>query len=141
MLTTAFEVYARTRFIELQKEGKTLNMEALYNSFIPEKYRENFKEEIKEIAIKQGKTELEVFTEKGSVNVQNWENFKKACNKGYGLKIGEFGVSNDILNDIQRFIKWRHKITHSKNDQTMINFEEVPPAEPIFTNKELAKKA
>ena len=41
---------------------------------------------------------------------------------------------------MQRFIDWRHKIIHLKDDQTMINFEEVPPAEPIFTNKDLAEK-
>ncbi|MCU4139284.1 MAG: hypothetical protein MW690_001216 [Methanophagales archaeon] len=140
MLTTAFEVYTRTRFIELEKEGKIVNMEALYNHFVPKKYREQFKEDVRESANKQGKTELEVFIERRRVNFQNWKDFKDAYNKGYGLKIGEVSVSNDILLDVQRFIDWRHKIIHSKDDRTMINFEEVPPAEPIFTNKDLAEK-
>mgnify|MGYP000029317915 CR=1 FL=1 len=140
MLTTAFEVYTRARFVELEKEGKIVNMEALYNRFVPKKYREQFKEEVKESASKQGKTELEVFIERRRVNFQNWEDFKDAYNKGYDLKIGEIGVPNDILLDVQRFINWRHKIIHSKDDQTMINFEEVHPAEPIFTNKDLAEK-
>ena len=140
MLTTAFEVYTRTRFVELEKEGKVVNIEALYNRFVPKKYREQFKEEVRESANKQGKTELEVFIERRCVNFQNWEHFKDAYNKGYGLKIGEVSVPNDILLDVQRFIDWRHKIIHSKDDQTMINFEEVPSAEPIFTNKDLAGK-
>lgn len=144
MLTTAFEVYTRTRFVELEREGKTVNMEALYNRFVPKRYREQFKEEVKEIASKQGKTELEVFIEgidgRRPINFQDWEAFKDAYNKGYGLKIGEIGISNDILLEVQKFIKWRHKIIHSRGDQTMINFEEVPPAEPIFTNKDLAEK-
>lgn len=140
MLTTAFEVYARTRFVELEKEGKGINVEDLYARFIPKKYREQFKEETKEAASKQGKTELEVFVERRSVNFQDWESFKDAYNKGYNLKIGEISIQNDILLEVQKFIKWRHKIIHSKSDQTMINFEEVPPAEPIFTNKDLAEK-
>jgi len=140
MLTTAFEVYTRTRFVELEKEGRVVNMEALYNRFVPKKYREQFKEEIRESASKQGKTELEVFIESRRINFQNWEDFKEAYNKGYGLKIGEVGIPNDILLDVQRFIDWRHKIIHSKDDHTMINFEEVPPAEPIFTNKDLVEK-
>jgi hypothetical protein len=140
MLTTAFEIYARTRFVELEKEGKAVNMEGLYDRFVPKKYREQFKEEIKETASKQGKTELEVFIESRSINFQDWESFKDAYNKGYGLKIGEIGIPNNILVEVQKFIKWRHKIVHSKSDQTMINFEKVPPAKPIFTNKDLAEK-
>ncbi len=141
MLTTAFEVYARTRFVEFEKEGKVVNMEGLYERFIPKKYRKQFKGEINETTSKQGKTELEVFIERRSVNFQNWESFKDAYNKGYGLKIWEIGIPNDILVEAQKFIKWRHKIIHSKGDQTIINFEEVPPSEPIFTNKDLAEKA
>ncbi len=140
ILTTAFEVYTRTRFIELEKEGKVINMEALYDPFILKGYREQFKEERREIASKQGKMELEVFIEKRQVNFQNWKDFKDVYNKGYGLKIGGIGIPNDILLDVQRFIDWRHMIIHSKDDRTMMNFEEVPPAEPIFTNKDLAEK-
>lgn len=140
MLTTAFEVYARTRFVELEKEGKAVNMEGLYDRFIPKRYKEQFKKEIKETTSKRGKTELEVFIERRSVNFQDWDSFKDAYNKGYGLKIGEIGIPNEILVEVQKFIKWRHKIIHLKGDQTMINFEEVPPAEPIFTNKDLAEK-
>jgi len=144
MLTTAFEVYIRTRFLELEREGKPLDMEALNNRFIPKRYREQFKEEVREIARNQGRTELEVFIEvinrKRSINFQDWNSFKDAYSKGYGLKIGVIGIPNEILLEVQRFIKWRHKIIHSKDDRTMINFEDVPPAEPIFTNKDLAEK-
>jgi hypothetical protein len=140
MLVTAFETYAQTRFVELEEEGKVVNMEELYDRFIPKKYREQFKEEIKEVASRQGNTELELFIERRQINFQDWESFKDGYNKGYGLKIGEIGIPNDILLEVQKFIKWRHKIIHSKGDQTMINFEEVPPKEPIFTNKDLAEK-
>ncbi|MDY6896119.1 MAG: hypothetical protein SVO01_12015 [Thermotogota bacterium] len=144
MLTTAFEVYSRTRFIELEKEDKIVNMGALYNCFVPRRYREQLKEEVSEIVIKQRKTDLEVFIEgidgRRHVNFQDWKSFKDAYNKGYGLKIGEIGIPNDISLDVQRFIRWRHEIIHSKDDQTMINFEEVPPAEPLFTNKDLAEE-
>lgn len=140
MLTTTFEVYARTRFVELEKEGNTVNMGELYERFVPKKYREQVKEEITEAASKQRKTELEVFIEERGVNFQDWESFKDAYNRGYGLVVGKIGIPNDILAGVQRFIRWRHQIIHSKADQTVINSEEVPPAEPIFTNKDLAEK-
>lgn len=144
MLTTAFEVYTRTRFLELEREGKPLDMEALYSHFIHKRYKEQFKEETRKIARDQGKTELEVFIEgidgRRPINFQDWNSFKDAYNKGYCLKIGEIGIPNEILLEVQRFITWRHKIIHSKDEQTMINFESVPLAEPIFTNKDLAEK-
>ncbi len=46
MIATAFETYVRTRFIELEKEGKVVNIEDLYKRFIPKRYREQFKGEI-----------------------------------------------------------------------------------------------
>jgi hypothetical protein len=140
ILTTAFETYARTRFAELEKEGKSINIEELYKRFISKSYREQFKKEIEEIAGREGRTQLEVLIDKRNINFQDWESFKDAYNKGYGLKIGGICVSSDILLEIQKFIKWRHKIIHSKDDQTMINFEDVPPAEPIFTNRNLAER-
>lgn len=140
MLTTAFEVYARTRFLELEKEDKNVNMKELYYRFISKNYRQQYKDEMTEVAVKQSKTELEVFIESKAVNFQDWESFKNAYNKGYGLKIGEIGIPNDLLLEVQKYINWRHKIIHSKSDQTIINSEEVPPAEPIFTNKDFAEK-
>lgn len=140
MLTTAFEVYARTRFIELEREFSAINMDDLYTHFISINRKEQYIKEIKEAANMQEKTELEVFIEKRSINFQNWNSFKDAYNKGYGLKIGEINISNDILVEIQKFINWRHEIIHSNFDQTMINFEEVPSTDPIFTNKDLAER-
>lgn len=140
MLTTGYEVYARTRFLELEKTGNAVNMRALYDLFIPEKYRQQYKKEIREHASKQKKTELEVFIGKRAVDFQNWRSFKGAYNKGYNLKVGEISILNEVLPEVQRFLKWRHKIIHSKGDQTIINSEEVPPAKPLFTNKDLADK-
>jgi hypothetical protein len=140
MLTTAFELYARTRFIELEAEGKSVNLEKLFKRFVSNKYREQTKKEINQTATKQGKTEITVFIERRIINFQDWKCFKEAYNKGYNLKVGKIGIPNEILGDVQKFIEWRHKIIHSKGEQTMINFEEVPPATPIFTTKELAEK-
>lgn len=82
MLTTAFEVYTRTRFLELERKGKPLDMEALYRCFISKRYREQFKEEIRENAHDQGRTELEVFIEgidgRRPINFQDWDSFKDA---------------------------------------------------------------
>jgi len=139
-LVTAFESYTRTRFTELEKEGKELNIEELYKCFVPNTYRQSFIEDTKESATKNGVTELEVLISTRRINFQDWESFKDAYNKGYGLRIGDIGVSNDILIDLQQSFKWRHKIIHSKDDQTIINMEELPSKKPLFTNKDLAEK-
>ena len=142
LLVTAFETYVRTRFIELEKERKSVNIEELYERFVPKRYREQFKEEVKETALKQRRAELEVFIDKRYVNFQDWASFKDAYNKGYNLKIGEIDVSNDILIDIQKLFKWRHRIIHSKDDQTVINWSELPSGEdPIITDKNLAERS
>ena len=62
-------------------------------------------------------------------------------NKGYNLIIGQIGVSNNVLVDIQKILKWRHKIIHSKDEQTIINREDVPQEKPLFTNEDLAKRS
>lgn len=140
MLVSAFEVYVRTRFLEIENEGKELNLERVYDSFLPDGIKEKVKVIIASEAKKKGSSELELFIKNRNINFQNWSSFKKAYNKGYNLKIGEIGLSNIIIIKIQKFIKWRHIIIHSKLDSPTINFEYCPPEEPVITNQELARK-
>ncbi len=140
MLVTAFEAYTRTRFIELEQEGKVLDIERLYERFVPERYRAGFVDDARDGAAKNGVSELEYLVSKRTINFQGWEPFKDAYNKGYGLRIGDIQVSNDVLIDLQQILRWRHKIIHSKDDQTILNQEELPSKEPIFANQALAEQ-
>ncbi len=143
MLVTGFEIYARTRFVEMKKEGKKPSIEGLMKEFAKKRF---VKDEIEDYAKSMGKSLLESILEvrkgKGLINFQNWEDCKAAYNKAYGIKFG--GIPNlkgAILENIQKYIALRHKIVHSKYDMTMLNFDRVPPGEPIFTSMEFIQQA
>lgn len=143
MLVTGFEVYTRTRFVEMEKEGKKPNIEALMREFARKKF---VKDEIEKYAKSMGKSLLESMLEvrkrKGLINFQNWEDCKTAYKKAYGIKVGEIpNLKAGILKSIQKYIALRHKIIHSKYDMTVLNFDKVPPEEPIFANKEFIEQA
>lgn len=143
MLMTGFEVYTKEKFVEMEKEGREPNIQALTEEFVK---RESVKGEIEDYARATGKSLLESILEvrkgKGLINFQNWEDCKTAYNKGYGIKFGEIpDLKSKVLENIQEYIELRHKIIHSKEDMTMLNFDKVPPEEPIFAKKEFIEQA
>lgn len=142
MLVTGFEVYTRTRFVEMEKEGKRPNIEGLMKEFAKTKFA---KDEIEDYAKSMGKSLLESMLEvrkgKELINFQNWEDCKTAYNKAYGIKFGEIPNSKGgISKSIQKYIALRHKIVQSKYDMTVLNFDRVPPEEPVFANKEFIEQ-
>ena len=137
ILTTAFEIYARMRFLELEKEGLKVNMDVLYEKFISREIRQNVRELIKNASRNEKRSELEIFIEKRNINFQEWSSFKRAYNKGYGLIIGNIGISNNILICIQKLIEWRHKIIHSIIDSLAIEIDK--NGKPIDTTERLAR--
>lgn len=143
MLVTGFEIYAKERFIEMAKKGKNPDIEALMKEFIN---REPMKEEIEHHAIITGKSFLESMLKvrggRGVINFQNWEDCKAAYSKGYGIKFGEIpDLRSVVLGHIRDDIELRHKIIHSGNDMTILNWDSVPPEEPIFAKKEFIEQA
>ena len=143
MLVTGFEVYARTRFVEMEKEGRKPNIEGIIEEFAK---KESVKEEIEDYAKSMGKSLLESMLEvrkgKGVINFQNWKDCKAAYNKAYGIKFGEIpNLTGGILENIPKYIDLRHKIIHSKYDMTVLNFDRVPPEEPIFANMVFIEQA
>lgn len=142
LLVTGFEVYTRTRFVEMEKEGKRSNIEGLMKEFAGKK---SVKDEIEYYAKSMEKSLLESLLEakkaKGLINFQNWEVCKTAYNKAYGIRFGEIpNLKGGILENIQEYIALRHKIIHSKYDMTVLNFDRVPPEEPAFANKEFIEQ-
>lgn len=143
MLVTGFEVYARTRFVEMEKEGRKPNIEGIIKEFAK---KESVKEEMEDYAKSMGKSLLESMLEvrkgKGVINFQNWKDCKTAYNKAHGIKFGKIpNLKGGILENIQKYIDLRHKIIHSKYDMTVLNFDKVPPEEPIFANMEFIEQA
>lgn len=140
MLTSLFEVYMKTRFLELEHENYSVNLEELYFKFVPKSYRDKFVKDVQS-RTEDGKSELSVFiNDKIQINFQSWEYSKKAYKSGYGIKLSDYATNPQDIEQIQKFLKWRHMIIHSKQDCSLLNIMEVPPKEPIFSNIDLAKK-
>lgn len=140
-IVTGFEVYCKRRFIELEQEGIKPNIEALVASFFTKEERDTrLPESLRDKAAKQNKTFLEIIADE-KINFQDYNRNKKAYNKAYNIKFGEIGLTSDELSFLQRIIQYRHRIIHVSPLIGMLNQPEVPPEEPIFSNKELVKRA
>ena len=133
-LVTWFEVYCERRALELENEWIIPN---LWNYYKPEK--------LSEIETDAQRKWMKLFDfiveEKNSF--QSYERCKEFYNKIYWIKFWELAwIKNSDLEELQKFIWFRHKIVHEESILLwMLNQENVPPAEPIFPNQALADKA
>lgn len=143
VLVTGLEAYTKKRFLELEKEGITPNMDKLISSFYSKKERDaNLYTILQEEAIEKGITELQhVVSNKRRINFQDFKQCSLAYSKGYNIKFNEIGISTETLEDLKKFIKYRHKIIHVSATLGILNQERVPSEEPIFSSTETAKKA
>ncbi len=139
MLMTGLEIYTKTRFLEMEKEGKNPNIDALLHEFARNS------NEIKNYSQTTGKSIFQSLFEiggKGLINFQDWDKCKTAYNKGYDIKFGDLpDLKGKTLENIQKYAEWRHKIIHSRKDMAVLNINDVPPAEPLFSNKEFIEMA
>ena len=120
ILVTGFEAYTRSRFAEMDKEGKEPNVGALLKRFDPKGYSKKEREEHRNAT---GGSELsgvlEIRNGKGLINFQNFQQCKDAYNKGYGIKFGELWNIGLTPRRIQNYIKYRHATIHSKGVPTI----------------------
>lgn len=120
ILVTGFEAYARSRFAELEKEGKNPNIDALLDRFDSRGYSKKEREEyIRSTGGSVLSSLLEIRNGKGIINFQNFEQCKDAYNKGYGIKFGELWNIGLTLTRIQNYIEYRHACIHSKGLPTI----------------------
>ena len=141
LLVSAIEAYFKKRFIELEKEGWKPNLEALLKKLFSSKYIETRRKEIEEKASSEHKSIIETLAEH-YINFQNINKCKKAYNSCYGLKFGEiFKEEPHLIEKVKQIITYRHKIVHSGKDTTILNYEEIPNKQPIFSDKQLLEKA
>jgi len=137
MLATGIETYCKTRFVELEGEGIQPNYDELEKEFFSRSEREKgVFEEIKKEAALRGVSAVQELINRRRIDFGNYDHCKRAFNKGYGIKFGEhLGVSNQILEEIQKLIRYRHRIVHVSPLIGMLNQDKVPPEEPIFSTK------
>ncbi len=138
MLCTLFETYLKTRFLELEHEWNTPNFDGLCNCFISSEYRETMKVNImKQVWLK---TALEILIlDKNQVNFQNRIKAKDAYLKTYNISFNSLIKSQEIV-EIKKYLNRRHKITHSKDDCTILNAHSITQEEPVFCNQEVLLK-
>lgn len=133
-LVTWSEVYCKRRALELEQEWIMPN---LGNYYTPEKLSEY------EANAQKKWVKLFNFIVEGKTSFQNYERCNEFYNKIYWIKFWELiWIKNTDLEELQKFIWFRHKIVHEESILLwMLNQESVPPAEPIFPNKALSNKA
>lgn len=150
-LVTWFEVYCERRALELEKEWIAPDIQ----NFFPKKptniliklIRKYFKryDKFTTIKIKAKEKWIELFEYiiRNEVSFQSYERCKEFYNKIYWIKFWKLvWIKNTDLEELQKFIWFRHKIVHEESILLwMLNQENVPPAEPIFPNQALADKA
>jgi hypothetical protein len=143
ILVTGMEAYMKKRFIEIESEGISPNEKKLLNSFSSRKERcFGLFREIRKESFDKNISLIEVFVLKRRINFQNYQNIKKAFKSTYGISFGKIFPNSYILEDIQQFIKCRHKIIHTSPIQHgILYFDKKQNNLPVFANKETRKKA
>jgi hypothetical protein len=138
-LVTGFEAYCKKRFIELEEEGITPDLEALVAAFSSQRERAHLTvEDLKAEARARNRPAIEVTAEDRRINFQNYEQAKKAYREAYGIRFGELGASSDDLALLQRLIRHRHSVVHVSPWKGHLP---TPSGEPEFSNLRLVEKA
>jgi hypothetical protein len=137
-LVTGFEVFSKTRFVELQREGIVPNIQAL-NQLLPRKLRDP------ERVLPDTKNPHDVlrFVQKVAehLNFQNYGKCRNAFRVAYGIDFTKFGISEAEINSLRKFIDHRHRVIHVSPLIGTLNPESLSKEQPIFVNKTLANKA
>jgi len=142
VLVTGFEAFTKKRFLEIEQEGITPVVDAVLNSFLSQRDKDaGIAEMLKSESQDARKTVLQLIVERDRINFQNYQKCKLAYNKAYGIRFGDLGLQSSTLENIKRFILYRHRIIHVSALLGMLNQPEVPTEEPVFSNKELALEA
>jgi len=142
ILVTGFEAYCKTRFLEIEQEGITPDIDALISRIFSKKERDvGYPEVIASEAEVNHTSFLREIIEKRRIDFQNFKDCKRAYNKAYGIKFGEIDIPPNDLQLLQSVIRYRHRIVHVSPLLGMLNQPEVPPEEPVFSNREFGNDA
>jgi len=149
MLVRGFEVYTRERYLEIEKEttlrGIIPQIDLLLNEFTKDAktlHKVFADAEINKKSILESLVSIPRYRgQKGLINFQNWSDCKKAFNLGYNIKFGDIpDLKSDVLERVQRYMRFRHKIIHSSQEATMLSAQ-YPKEGPIFASFDAAESA
>jgi hypothetical protein len=142
MLVTGLEIYSKTRLNEINTEGIPGDWNAVFNAFTPKKVRESGRlSEISQEAEKLGVPIFQAVLDELNINFQSIEKIKLAYKTSYGIRLGEIGINNLIIQKLRTFVEYRHRIVHVSPMITTLNGENVPPEHPIHANQALVDDA
>jgi hypothetical protein len=149
MLVKGFEVYTRERFLEIEKEmpfrGIIPRFDLLLNKFtrdVKTLHKVFAFAEIHDTSLLEAPVSFPRRGQRGLINFQNWDDCKRAYNLCYNIKFGEIpDLRNDVLERVQGYLRFRHKIIHSSQEATILNVETVPQEEPVFVRFDAAQSA
>ena len=140
-LVTGFETYAKKRSVELDKEGVQPNIESLISILYSRYEKESdIPEKDKTKAEETGKSYFEVLMNK-KVNFQNYDECKRVFSKGYGIKFGNIGCTSNTLTELQKIIRYRHRVIHVSPLLAITNQNNLSNEKPIFANDAFTVKA
>ena len=141
ILVTGFESYCKTRFLEMEKEGKKLNFPELLKSFSSQIEKENNIEEyIYEKSEEHKTTPLKYIVDRKRIDFQNFKRCNNAYKKGYNISFFEdLGIPVEQIDLIKQVIQYRHRIVHYSMYEGLFNMGD-HGAEPIFTRIEFGRR-
>ncbi len=113
LLANGFEVYCKKRFCELEQEGIKPQEEELTSRFFTKPERQNkFHVMFREEATKEGISFTKALVDKRKIDFGNWDQCKRAYNKGYDIIFGNLKTDPVIFEKIQDYIQHRNFVTH-----------------------------
>lgn len=141
MLISGFEAYTKRRFIELEEEGITPRVIKLIGAFYSAKERStNLEQTIKDQAKEQNISILKLLIQKKTIGFQNFQKCKLAYNKAYRIQFGNIGVPSTLLEEMQKYFDYRHRIIHVHPAFGILNPHETPEKDAVYSDKELIDK-
>jgi hypothetical protein len=142
VLTTGFEAYLKERFRELEGEGLSPDHLAIAREFLSRREREALERtglaDVENEAAALGISQLEVLAQR--INFQSYDEAKRAYRRAYGIRFGNV-VSSQVLEEVQRLLRFRHRIVHVSPLLALLNEDHVPPEEPVFSKRSFADSA
>lgn len=142
MLATGFETYTKKRFIELLHEGIEPDHHRLMDAFLQKSERSReAKERFAATAMNINLSVAEYLASKRMINFQNYKQCKIAYNKAYGLKFGDLKLDNNEVANVQKYLRYRHKIIHVSPQLGCLNMEDPFSDGPAIPSKTLARNA
>ena len=142
MLVSGMETYLQKRFLELETEEWTADFDLLCSKIFSAKYLGQRKLEAEERAELETISKLEALfqTARSEMSFQEVKKVRRSYKHCYGIDLDEI-IPAELMNEIDKYVHYRHRIIHAAADLSILNNDKVPPEEPEFAKKETLEKA